>query len=175
MRGDTGLSLLLSQVLGSVDVPVIAAGGIATGEDLAQVLKAGAAGARMGTRFIAAKESGAHPKYIDAVINAKEGDTSLTETFSVEWPHAHHRVLKSCVQEANSFEGDIVGERELAGEKKPISKKSITLPTKTTTGNIGAMALYAGESVGKVNSVRQAGDIVRDIMEEAASIIACVT
>ena len=66
----------------------------------------------------------------------------LTETFSVGWPNAHHRVLKSCVSAVNSFEGKIVGERDLAGVKKPIFKGSIALPTINTTGNIEAMALY---------------------------------
>lgn len=175
VRGDTGLSKLLAQILGSVEIPVLAAGGISTGKDLAQVLKAGAAGARIGTRFIASKESGAHPRYVEAVINAKEGSTVLTEAFSVGWPHAHHRVLKSCVQEAKLFEGEIVGERELGGEKKPILKGSIALPTETTTGRIEAMALYAGESVGQVRNVENAGEIVRQIVEEAAIILASGT
>lgn len=165
VRGDIELSLLLSEVLDAVDIPVIAAGGIATGKDLARVLKTGAAGARIGTRFVVARESGAHQKYIDAVIKAKEGDTVLTETFSGGWPHAHHRVLRSCVDEVNKFKGDIVGERELGGEKNPVSKYSIALPTKDTTGNIEAMALYAGKSVGEVKSVQSAGDIVKEIID----------
>jgi len=172
VRGDVELSKLLTQILGPVEVPVLAAGGISTGKDLAGVLKAGAAGARIGTRFVASIESGAHPKYVEAVINAKEGDTSLTETFSVGWPNAHHRVLRSCIDEVNAFEGEVVGERELGGEKKPVLKRSIALPTKTTTGKIGAMALYAGESVGEVRSVEGAEEIVREIVEEAASILA---
>ena len=171
VRGDINLSELLSEVINSVDIPVVATGGITTGADLVRVLKAGAAGARIGTRFVAAKESGAHQKYIDALINAKEGDTILTETFSLGWPHAHHRVLRSCVDEVNKFQGDIVGERELAGEKNPIPKYSIALPTKDTTGHIEAMALYAGESVGEVKRVQSAGDIVREIVKEAESVI----
>ena len=172
VRGDINLRELLPEILNSVDIPVMAAGAIATGEDLARVLLEGADGVRIGTSFIAARESGAHPQYIDAVVNAGIGDTVLTETFSEGWPHAHHRVLRSCVEEVNKFDGDIVGERELAGEKKPIPKKSIALPTKDTTGNIEAMALYAGESVGEVKRVRSAGDIVKEIADEAKLILA---
>lgn len=104
------------------------AGGITTGEDLAQALMAGAASVRTGTRFVDAKESGAHAKYIEAVINAVEGAAAVTETFSARWPNAHHRVLCSCIEEGNSFEGEVVGERELAGEKKPVLKRSTALP-----------------------------------------------
>jgi NAD(P)H-dependent flavin oxidoreductase YrpB (nitropropane dioxygenase family) len=117
VRGDVKLFSLLSKVVKSVNVPVILAGGIGTAKDVAEVIRAGASAARVGTRFIAAKESGAHPKYIQALIDAGAEDTVLTETFSVGWPHAHHRVLKSCVDQVNSFKGYIVGERDLAGAK----------------------------------------------------------
>ena len=156
---------LLSEVLDKANVPVIAAGGIGTAKDVAEVIRAGASAARVGTRFLAAKESGAHPKYLQALINAGAEDTVLTETFSVGWPHAHHRVLKSCVAEVNSFEGEIVGERDLAGVKKPVPKGSIALPTINTTGRIEAMALYAGESVGAVKTVKSAADILNELIE----------
>lgn len=163
VRGDIKLLPLLSEVLESVDIPIIAAGGIGTAKDIEEVLKAGASAARVGTRFLAAKESGAHPKYIQAVIDAQTEDTVLTETFSVGWPHAHHRVLKSCVSAVNAFEGDVIGERDLAGVKKPIFKGSIALPTVNTSGNIEAMALYASESVGAVTEITSAADIINEL------------
>jgi nitronate monooxygenase len=166
VRGDAKLLPLLSEVLENVNIPIIAAGGIGIAKDIAEVLNAGAAAARVGTRFLAARESGAHPKYIQALIDAKAEDTVLTETFSVGWPNAHHRVLKSCVSAVNSFEGKIVGERDLAGVKKPIFKGSIALPTINTTGNIEAMALYAGESVGAVDSIKSAADIMSELIKE---------
>jgi len=129
-----------------VDIPVIAAGRIATAHDVKEVLKAGASSVRIGTRFVAAKESGAHPIYIQSLIDSSMDDTVLTETFSVGWPNAHHRVLQSCVEAVNSFQGEIVGERDLAGVKSPVPKGSIALPTKETTGHIEAMALYASGS-----------------------------
>ena len=61
---------LLDAVLSAVSLPVIAAGGIATGRGVAAALAAGADGVRVGTRFIAAAESDAHPAWIDAVIRA---------------------------------------------------------------------------------------------------------
>ena len=62
VRGKVSLLTLLSQVLDSVKVPVLATGGIGSGRALAAVLAAGASGARVGTRFIAATEAGAHPE-----------------------------------------------------------------------------------------------------------------
>lgn len=171
VRGDTRLNELLPEVLRTVDIPVIVAGGIATGKDLAEAINSGADGARIGTRFVASKESGAHPQYIEAIINAGAGSTVLTETFSAGWSHAHHRVLKSCVEAVNKFEADSVGERKLGEEKKPVPKYSIALPTKDTTGHIEAMALYAGECVGEITKLQSAGEIVKDILEDAESII----
>ncbi len=166
VRGDIKLLPLLEEVLDSVNIPVIAAGGIGTSEQIVEVLNAGASAVRIGTRFLAAKESGAHPKYVQALIDAGAEDTVLTETFSVGWPHAHHRVLKSCVDEVNSFEGEVVGERDLAGVKKPVPKGSIALPTKQTTGYIEAMALYAGESVGAIKETQSAADIMNELTSE---------
>jgi nitronate monooxygenase len=171
VRGDIKLLPLLSEVLDIISVPVIAAGGLGTAGDVAKVLKSGAAAARVGTRFLAAKESGAHPRYVQELINANAEDTVLTETFSVGWPHAHHRVLKSCVAEVNLFEGDIVGERDLAGVKNPVPKGSIALPTINTTGKIEAMALYAGQSVGAVKTVKPAADIMNELVEGLPSAL----
>jgi len=165
VRGEIELLPLLSEVLNCVKIPVTAAGGIGSAEAVAEVLKAGASAARIGTRFIAAKESGAHDKYIQALINSGADDTVLTETFSVGWPHAHHRVLKSCVQEVNSFKGEFVGERDLAGTKQPVPKGSIALPTKQTTGHIEAMALYASGSARAVTKIKSAADIVIELTQ----------
>ncbi len=165
VRGDIELMKLLPDVLDNVSIPAIAAGGIATSQDVREILKAGASGVRIGTRFVAAEESGAHPIYIQSVIDSGSDDTVLTETFSVGWPHAHHRVLKSCVDEVNSFNRNIVAERDLAGVKSPVPKGSIALPTKETTGHIEAMALYASGSAGVVTEVKSAADIIVELTQ----------
>lgn len=165
VRGDVELFSLLSEVLENVNIPVIAAGGMGTAGDVAEALKAGASAVRIGTRFLAAKESGAHPRYVQAVIEAQAEDTVLTETFSVGWPQAHHRVLKSCVSAVKAFEGEVVGERNLAGVKNPIPKGSIALPTKQTTGSIEAMALYTSSSAEAVTEIKSATDIINELTQ----------
>src|SRR2546428_2307994 len=83
VRGKVSLLTLLSQVLDSVKVPVLAAGGIGSGRALAAVLAAGASGVRVGTRFIAATEAGGHPANVDAVVGGGPGEagcrTGLSE------------------------------------------------------------------------------------------------
>src|ERR1051326_1302757 len=74
IRGTLGLLPLLSQVLDQVAIPVLAAGGIGSARALSAVLAAGAAGARCGTRFAAARESAAHPMYVEALIRAGADD-----------------------------------------------------------------------------------------------------
>jgi nitronate monooxygenase len=87
VRGQIGLLALLTEVLEAVDVPVLAAGGIGTGRAMAAALAAGADGVRVGTRFVAAEEAGAHPAYVQALIAAEAQDTAYTDVFSVGWPN----------------------------------------------------------------------------------------
>jgi nitronate monooxygenase len=167
VRGRIGLLPLLGQVLAMVDVPVLAAGGIGTGRALAAVLAAGAAGARVGTRFVAAAEANAHPAYVDALIAARPEDTVLTETFSAGWSNAPHRVLRSSAAAAESFQGDIVAEMSMGGQTMPVPRFAPPAPSKETTGTVQAMALYAGESVGAVQRIEPAASIVQEFTAEA--------
>jgi nitronate monooxygenase len=172
VRGRVSLFPLLADVLDRVHVPVVAAGGIATARDVAAALAAGADAVRVGTRFVATEESGAHPAYIDALIASPAEDTVLTEAFSVMWPGAPHRVLRSCVEAASALTVDVVGEMRVGTETMALPRFSAPAPNRDTTGHIGAMALYAGESVAAVTSVKRAGDVVRELAEGAAALLA---
>jgi nitronate monooxygenase len=103
VRARIGVLAQLSQVLGRVRLPVLAAGGIGTGRALAAVLAAGAAGARVGTRLVSAEEAEAHPVYVDALIAAVPEDSVYTTAFSVRWPDAPHRVLQQSLEAAQRF------------------------------------------------------------------------
>ena len=115
VRGTSPAMTLLGEVISAVDVPVLAAGGIGTGRAMATALAAGADGVRVGTRFVAAAEAAVHPEYVAALIAAKAQDTAYTEAFSVGWPDAPHRVLRSSVSAAEAFQGDAVGETNSSG------------------------------------------------------------
>lgn len=172
VRGKIGLIALLSEVIGAVDVPVLAAGGIGTGRAMAAALAAGADGVRVGTRFVAASESGAHPRYVEALIKARAQDTIYTEAFSATWPDAPHRVLRSAIAAAEAFQGDTVGEAtSLDGTRFPVRRFASFAVDRTTTGAIEAMSLWAGESVSGVTRVQPASEILRELAEEAERLL----
>ncbi len=169
IRGTLGLLPLLSSVLDVVSVPVLAAGGIGSGRSIAAVLAAGAAGVRMGTRFIAAQESNAHPNYVKALIEARSEDSVRTTLFHVECPlcPSTHGVLRQAIEAAESSHDEYVAEIELGGERQQIARFRGVPPFKGFHGHIEAMACYAGQSVGDVKRVQPAAEIVAELVDEA--------
>ena len=77
-REETTSMVLIPAVCQSVSIPVIAAGGIATGRQMLAAMVMGAEGVQMGSRFVASEEASSHQHFKQAVINANEGDTVLT-------------------------------------------------------------------------------------------------
>jgi nitronate monooxygenase len=173
VRGTLSLMALLNQVLSAVDVPVLAAGGIGSGRAMAAALAAGADGVRVGTRFVAASEAGAHPEYVRALIAASAQDTVYTDVFSVNWPDAPHRVLRASLQAAQAFRGEFVGEiaDPDTGQRVPIRRfKAMTIDT-TASGQIAAMPHWAGESVDGVTRLQPAAEIVHELADDAEKLL----
>lgn len=165
VRGQVGLLPLLDLVLDAVTVPVVAAGGLGTARAVAAVLAAGAAAARVGTRFLAAEEADVHPSYLEALVRARAEDTVLTTTFTDMWPDAPHRVLRACVAAALEAEGDTVGQTEVApGVELAVARLSPLSPGRSTTGRVEAMAQYAGQSVDQVTRKMRAAEIVAELV-----------
>lgn len=69
--------ILVNQLAKKLDIPIIAAGGISTGEQILSMFIIGAEGVQIGSLFAASKESSAHENFKQAIIQAKEGDTKL--------------------------------------------------------------------------------------------------
>jgi nitronate monooxygenase len=158
--GTTPLRELLAAGAEVLEVPIVAAGGIATAGAVAELLELGAAGVRVGTRFVTAEETPAHPRYVELLLAAAAGDTVMTEEFGVGWPDAPHRVLRSALDAARAFQPDVTGARAGAD----VVHWSAAPPHTETTGEIDAMALYAGMGVGDVTRVEPAADIVADLV-----------
>jgi enoyl-[acyl-carrier protein] reductase II len=76
-REETTTLVLIPSVAEAVDIPVIAAGGIATGRQMAAAMILGASGVQVGSRFVASEEASSHLHFKNAVINSGEGDTML--------------------------------------------------------------------------------------------------
>jgi nitronate monooxygenase len=164
IRGESPLIPLLESVLDQLDLPVLAAGGIGDGHAFAEVLDKGASGARVGTRFVATEESGAHPLYKQAVIDATKGSTEITDAFAVcplcaTDPRA--RVLRSCVQAVRKLTEDEVGETIMGSERVVLAKGHGLPPGAAASGHIDAMAMYAGESVAGVDAIEPASQVIR--------------
>lgn len=171
VRGGVGILPLLDQVRSALEVPVVAAGGIGSPRAMAAVMAAGADAVRVGTRFVASAESGAHPWYVDALIKADPEDTILTETFSVLWPDAPHRVLHSCVDAVQGLDEEVVGELVVGQASMPLPRLGPMMPTAEVKGHLEAMALYAGQSVGSVHAVQPAAQIVDELASGAEVLL----
>jgi len=163
--------------------PILLAGGIADRDDVRRALDAGASAAVAGTRFLLAEESRAHPEYRRRLLGAK--DTFLTELFGTGWP-APHRVIANAATE-RWLDGDRRGptlnrvlnrlsapsarymppstQARLARSQRPTSRLlSPQGPTDDGPPNLlDAGALYAGETVARIGSVRPAAEIVSDL------------
>jgi NAD(P)H-dependent flavin oxidoreductase YrpB (nitropropane dioxygenase family) len=147
IRGRDRLDVLLRAVLERVAVPVVAAGGIATSERVAELIDLGAEGVRLGTRFLACPESGAHEDYVANLIAASADDTVVTEWFDAGWPNAPHRVLRPALDAAR---------RSGWREAQP--------PCRGIDRDVVDMAQYAGMSVAAVTSVEPAADVLADLV-----------
>ena len=145
-RGDVATLPLLQAVLDAVDVPVLAAGGIATARGLAAVVAAGAAGALVGTAFLACPEGLNQPAARQAIVAAGETDTIYTTVLDIgrgiPWPSEYGgRALRNSFAEKwHGREDELRAEGERADEA----------------------AVWAGQAVGLVRHERPAAEVVAD-------------
>jgi NAD(P)H-dependent flavin oxidoreductase YrpB (nitropropane dioxygenase family) len=179
VRGQVATLPLVAAVTRAVpDRPVLAAGGVADGRGLAAVLALGAAGAWIGTRFLASPEAAIHPDYRARLIAADETATEHTGLFDAGWPDAPHRVLRNSTLAAWQAAGrPPSGERPGEGEVLAIQGKARLVRYASTTpgpeahGDIEALSLWAGQGLGVIEAAKPAGDIVREIAREAAQVL----
>ena len=181
VRGMVATMPLIPVVVDAVSpIRVVAAGGIADGRGVAAALALGATGAWIGTRFLASQEATIHTRYRERLFQAKETDTVYLENlFDVRWPNAPHRTLRNRTVDAweaagrppsgkRPGEGDVIATSRSAG---PIVRYQSYTPGADAEGDIDALSLWAGQSVGLVSKLQPAGEIVREISDEADSIL----
>lgn len=157
----------------SAEVPVVAAGGISTGHDIRRVIDAGAAGAVLGTRFMATQESDAHDVYKQSLVDAGKDETAYTICFNRDW-NAAHRILRNSTfldWEAEGCpdtgskpgEADVVAEHPVYG---PAMRYDTVPPMQGHIGEMEAMAMYAGEGVVDVNDLPTASELIERLWRE---------
>ena len=117
----------------------------------------GVDGVRIGTRFVASVEADMHPVYTNALIAANAKDSIYTlafdggAAFKVPIPH---RVLWCAIDAVEAFEGETVGKIvPLDGKEMAVPRFSTRPPSRTSTGHVEAMCLYAGQGVGGVKGM----------------------
>lgn len=179
VRGTTPLAELLPRVLEAVKpLPVVAAGGIGDGRDVARVLRLGAEAALLGTRFLASDEAAVDRKYKERLVAARAEETLLTTLFDVGWPGAPHRVLRNrLVREWEAAgrpesgkrpgEGTTVGRVTIGGQTIEVPRYAVIPPLPGFAGDLEEFCLYAGESCSRVTDIRPAAEIVADLTREA--------
>ncbi len=173
------LPLVPSVVDAVAPLPVLAAGGIGDGRGIAAALVLGSAGVWLGTRFLASAEAQIHPLYQEKVLQACETDTCYSCLFDEGWPEAPHRVLRNSTViewETSGFpqSGHRPGEGEMiatAPGGRSMVRYGYALPQPGMEGDVEALALYAGQSVGLVNDVQSAGTLVKALADETAQAL----
>ncbi len=180
VQSSTPLDRLLKDVVAIAGtVPVVAAGGISTAQDIARVMKAGAQAVMMGTRFVASAESSAHDLYKQALVKAELEDQAYTHCFDIDWPYAMHGVIRNSTFQAWEAAGHPVaphrpGEGDIVIHQggKALVRYCDTPPAADAEGDILAACLYAGTSVHGISSVRPAADIVQSLWAETQYLLA---
>ena len=168
--GHVGLmasTIIVPQVAKAVaPLPVLAAGGFATGPGLAAALALGGAGVVLGTRFLATDEAPVPAFYKEAIAGSDGGDTVLTTLADSlsgrDWPGAWDRVLRT------PFVAEWLGrEPELRRRRDEIWEK---LEQAEEENDPEYALLWAGQSAGLIDAVVPAADVVREIVRDAAEI-----
>jgi NAD(P)H-dependent flavin oxidoreductase YrpB (nitropropane dioxygenase family) len=184
VRGEQPGLELLERVKATVpDCPLILAGGIATVDDVRRALAAGAGAVLAGTRFLLAEESCAPPEYKRRLLAADR--TVLTDLFGFGWP-GRHRVVPNAATErwlgadqrapdlvraTHRLTAPVVGRLPLAAAARLSSVQTVRLPlfgpsaplVDSPARMVDVAPLYAGETVARIDEIRPAAELVREL------------
>jgi len=159
--GELTTMALVPQIVDAVSVPVIAAGGIADGRQMAAALCLGAKGVHVGTRFVCAQECTAHINYKNALIKAKDRDTVLTGY------HGHFvRVLKNKLSQ--EFE-----RLTKAGASQEEFEKLGTgrLRAAVVDGDVQMGSVMSGQVAAMVRKIQPAHEIIEELISETRQVL----
>ncbi|WP_035738900.1 NAD(P)H-dependent flavin oxidoreductase [Flavobacterium subsaxonicum] len=156
-REETTTFTLIPMVKEKLTVPLIAAGGIATGRGMLAAMVLGADGVQIGSRFLASVESSSHEKFKQMVVELQDGDTHLTLK-----ELAPVRLIK------NKFFHDVVA--LYATSPTPDALKALLGRARAKKGmfegDLEEGELEIGQIAGLINDIKPAGDILRDIIAD---------
>jgi len=156
-REETTTLCLIPNVRQAINIPLIAAGGIATGRAMYAMMALGAEGVQMGSRFVCTEEASSHRAFKEAVVAAHEGDTvlALKQLTPV-------RLIKNAfyqkVHEAETKGADVTELEALLGHRR--AKLGMF------EGNMEEGELEIGQVSSIINDIKPAGDVVKEVWEE---------
>lgn len=156
-KEETTTFVLIPAVKQAVDLPLIAAGGIATGVGILAAMALGADGVQIGTRFVASEESSAHPLFKQQVVEAKEGDTFLTLKKVVPVRLIRNTFYRQ-VETLENRGGTAEELAALLGHGR--SRRGMF------EGDLEEGELEIGQVAGLVSEIKPAAEIVNELMKE---------
>ena len=160
--GELTTMVLVPQVAEALNIPVIAAGGVADGRGIAASFALGAEGVQIGTRFICSEECNIHQNYKDAVLKAKDRDAVVTGR-----PTGHPvRTLKNKL--AKKF---LKMEKEGASPEELEKLGAGALRLAVVEGDKDGGSFMAGQSAAMVREIKPCKDIVEEISKQALDIM----
>ncbi len=175
--GPVSTSVLAQEILPQVahEVPVFVAGGIGRGEAIASYLEMGASGVQLGTRFVCAHESIAHPAFKKAFLRASARDAVASVQIDPRLPVIPVRALKNKGgEEFNAKQREVANSLDQGGVEMAEAQLQIehhwagALRRAVIDGDVENGSLMAGQSVGMVTREQSVAEIVAELTEQAA-------
>lgn len=160
-REETTTMVLIPLVRQAVGIPVIAAGGIATGKQMMAAMVLGADGVQIGSRFVASYEASCHPNFKQFIIDSNEGDTVLTLKEITPVRLMKNSFFKS-VSEAYSNHASVDTLQELLGHGR--AKAGMF------EGDLNEGELEIGQVSAMIHKIMPAEEIIKEIWSEFTSI-----
>ncbi|WP_053991824.1 nitronate monooxygenase family protein [Mangrovimonas sp. TPBH4] len=156
-RDETTTLTLIPMVKEQLQIPLIAAGGIATGRGMLAAMVLGADGVQVGSRFVASEESSAHMAFKEVVVNAKEGDTQLTLKELAPVRLVKNKFFND-IQELYIKSPSVEDLKALLGRAR--AKKGMF------EGDLEEGELEIGQIAGLIHDIKPVQDIVTDMVRE---------
>ena len=164
--GEMTTMALVPQVVDAVNIPVIAAGGIADGRQLLAAFALGACGVQVGTCLLASQECPIHQNYKEAVLGAKGSDTVVTGRIA----GTPVRILK------NKMAREYVTQEKAGADKMELEKYTLgSLRRAVFEGDTDYGSLMAGQVVGQLHKIRPLRQIFEELMAGYASQLQALT
>ena len=161
-KEETTTFVLIPQIKSSISLPIIAAGGIATGTQMAAAFALGADGVQIGSRFVATFESSAHENFKNKIIQAKEGDTQLTLKQLTPVRLIKNKFFDEVIQ-AEQSGASIEELKNLLGKAR--AKKGMF------EGDLIDGELEIGQVSASINEIKSAAEVVNEIYSDFKSVI----